>query len=47
VENVEYIYEQLRGEIEVVKNLQLAPYGMTEFAIKDCNGFILTLAQRQ
>jgi uncharacterized glyoxalase superfamily protein PhnB len=47
VENVEYIYGQLKDKIEVVKDLHLAPYGMTEFAIKDCNGFILTLAQRQ
>ncbi len=47
VENVDYIYEQLKEKANVIKTPHIADYGMKEFAIQDCNGHVLTFAQRQ
>ncbi len=45
VEGVEALYEQLRTRTTVVKDLHETFYGTREFAVEDCNGFILAFAE--
>ncbi len=47
VENIDKIYNQLKDNTKCVKELHVTLYGMKEFAIQDCNGFVLTFAERQ
>ncbi len=43
--NVATLWEDLKDKAPVEWELQLMPYGMREFAIRDCNGYILTFGQ--
>lgn len=45
VENVEGLYEHLKGSVTIVQDMHKTFYGAQEFAIQDCNNFILTFAQ--
>ncbi len=45
MQGVEALYEQIRAQVQVVQDLQTTFYGTREFAIVDCNGFILTFAE--
>lgn len=45
VENVDELWEKLKDKVEVVYELENFDYGMREFGIKDCNGYILNLGQ--
>lgn len=47
VDNIDDIYKKLKNKVDVIKEPSITFYGMKEFAIKDCNGHILTFAQRQ
>jgi len=40
-------YEQIKGKVEIIKDLHKTFYGAYEFAIKDLNGYILYFAQLQ
>lgn len=44
VENILETYEALKDQVEVVAPLHQTFYGREEFAIRDCNGNILTIA---
>ncbi|MCP4355161.1 MAG: bleomycin resistance family protein [Proteobacteria bacterium] len=46
IENVDYMYNQLVGKVNVIKDLYTTFYNMKEFAVEDCNGFVLTFAQK-
>ena len=46
VENVSLLYEQLKSKTSIAKELHKTFYGATEFAIEDCNGYILTFSQQ-
>lgn len=39
------LFEQLKGSDMIVKPLGTTPYGVDEFAIRDNNGYILTIAE--
>jgi uncharacterized glyoxalase superfamily protein PhnB len=39
------LYEEIKDKVEVVKGLEKAFYGATEFSIQDINGYILTFAE--
>ena len=41
VDQVMAIYERLKDKVEIVKDLHKTFYGMDEFYIKDCNGYVL------
>ena len=41
VEDVDALYEKVKAEVEIVKPLENVWYGMREFYVKDCNGYIL------
>ena len=47
VDNVEELYNQLKDKVTVVKELHTTWYGMQEFYIKDCNGYILGFSQQK
>jgi len=47
VDDVEDLYESFKKqEVEIVKDISTTWYGMKEFYIKDCNGYILGFAER-
>ena len=46
VENIEEVYKQLKNCVEIEKTLETTWYGMREFYIRDCNGYILGFAER-
>ncbi|WP_044415238.1 VOC family protein [Halarcobacter anaerophilus] len=47
VENINEIYSDLqKKEVEIIKDLHSTWYGMKEFYIKDCNGYILGFGER-
>jgi uncharacterized glyoxalase superfamily protein PhnB len=39
------LYEQIKDKVNIVKGLEKAIYGATEFSIQDINGYILTFAE--
>jgi len=45
VDDVKELYERLRGSVTIVQDMHQTFYGAQEFAIQDCNGFILSFAQ--
>lgn len=47
VEDINAIYQEMKSKAEVVKELETVWYGMQEFYIKDCNGYILGFAERK
>lgn len=47
VEDVEALYQKIKSKANVVIELKTAWYGMKEFYIKDCNGYILGFAERK
>ena len=47
MEGVEDLYRALQPRVDVVKDLSATFYGTREFSIRDCNGFILTFAERE
>ena len=47
VEGIEDVYKKLSGRVEMAKELETTWYGMREFYIKDCNGYILDFAEQE
>ena len=43
--DVRALWEQLKGTTKVEWELREMAYGMLEFAIRDCNGYILSFGQ--
>lgn len=41
IDDVEKLFDEIRDKVEIVKELETKFYGMKEFYIKDCNGYIL------
>ena len=44
--DVEALYETLKKDVEVVKDLHTTWYGVREFYIRDCNGYVLGFSQQ-
>jgi uncharacterized glyoxalase superfamily protein PhnB len=38
-------YERLKGKVDLVLDLRHTFYGATEFAFRDCNGYVLCFAE--
>ncbi len=47
VEDVEAYYHALQENVAIVKPLETTWYGMREFYIRDCNGYILAFATQE
>lgn len=45
VENIDEIWEKLKDKVEIVYGPENFDYGMREFGIRDCNGYILNLGE--
>ena len=45
VSDIQALYEQVKGKATIAKDLHNTFYGSTDFAIEDCNGYILTFSQ--
>ncbi len=42
---VKEFYEEIKDKVNVISKLHTQPYTSAEFAIQDCNGYILTFAE--
>ena len=47
VEDIDEVYKNLKTRTEITKELETTWYGMREFYIKDCNGYVLGFAERE
>ena len=47
VEGIDDLYKNLKSRVVIVKKLERTWYGMREFYIKDCNGYILGFAEKE
>lgn len=47
VEDVSEIYSSVKDRAEIVIDLRTAWYGMQEFYMRDCNGYILGFAEKK
>jgi uncharacterized glyoxalase superfamily protein PhnB len=43
--DVKALWEEVKGKAPVEWELQVMDYGMLEFAIRDCNGYVLSFGQ--
>ncbi len=43
--NIRKLYDEIHDKVKVLKGLQKAFYGATEFSIEDVNGYVLTFAE--
>lgn len=41
------LYEKIKDKVTILKDLHTTFYGMQEFCVRDCNGYVLTFASRQ
>lgn len=46
MEDVEGFYEKIKDKVIIINELFTKFYGMKEFYIKDCNGYILAFAEQ-
>ena len=46
VEDINDLYESLKGKVDIVKELGTTWYGMNEFYIEDCNGYVLGFGEK-
>jgi len=45
LDSVSELYARIKDKVTIVKDLHTTFYGMQEFYIEDCNGYILTFAE--
>ncbi|NIR52324.1 bleomycin resistance family protein, partial [candidate division KSB1 bacterium] len=45
VQDIHDLYEQIKNRVNVITEMHTTFYKMHEFAIRDCNGYILTFAE--
>lgn len=46
VEDVEEIYNKIKGNVEILVDLKTTFYGMKEITVKDLNGYVLSFAEK-
>jgi uncharacterized glyoxalase superfamily protein PhnB len=46
VTDINELFEEIKGKAKIAKELHKTFYGSTDFAIEDCNGYILTFSQQ-
>ena len=47
VDDVDAINEKLKDKVKIIKDIETTWYGMREFYISDCNGYILGFAKQE
>ena len=45
-DDVEGLYASVKDNVDIVKDINTTFYGMREVTVRDCNGYLLTFAQR-
>jgi len=45
VENIDELWENLKDKAEIVYPIENFEYGMREFGVRDCNGYVLNLGE--
>ncbi len=46
VPDVKSLFESVKSKVEIIQDMRATFYGSQEFAIKDCNGYILAFSQQ-
>ena len=46
MEDLNDFYTILKGKVEVLKDISVTFYGMREFYVRDCNGYIIGFAEK-
>lgn len=46
IDNFKEFYEEIKSKTPIYKDIHTTFYNATEFAIKDCDGYILTFAEK-
>ena len=46
VTNINELFEKVKNEVTIVKEMHKTFYGSTDFVIEDCNGYVLTFSQQ-
>ncbi len=46
MEDLRDFYTILKGKVEVLKDISVTFYGMREFYVRDCNGYIIGFAEK-
>jgi len=44
VENIEEVYQKLKSSVSIIDKLEKKPWGNTEFAIKDPDGYLISFS---
>jgi hypothetical protein len=47
VSGIDDLYEGLKGKVEIEKEIETTWYGVREFYIKECNGYVLGFGERE
>jgi uncharacterized glyoxalase superfamily protein PhnB len=47
VDDINHIYKKIKDKVKIVKDMYTTWYGMREFYIADCNGYILGFAKQE
>lgn len=47
VADVHTLFEHIKGNVIIAAEMHTTPYGSTEFAIEDINGYVLVFAQHK
>jgi uncharacterized glyoxalase superfamily protein PhnB len=45
VTDINALHDKLKGKVKIIKEMHKTFYGSTDFAIEDCNGYILTFSE--
>ena len=46
VTDVKEYFEKVKGKVKIAKEMHDTPHGSKDFAVEDCNGYILTFSQQ-
>jgi len=44
VDNIEEVYQKLKSSVSIIDKLEKKPWGNTEFAIKDPDGYLISFS---
>jgi len=47
VDNFDDMYKDIKSKYAILKDIHVTNYGMTEFAIADNNGYVITIAEHK
>jgi len=47
ITQLDNFYNQIKNKVKIIKTPHITPYNMKEFAMEDCNGYLLVFAEEQ